>query len=300
MQTDMERQHFLKVLGMSILGTAGGALSLKTFASGIKDTEDSETKMPALFLGHGSPMNTIEVNDFTQRLNKLGKEISPRPRAILCISAHWLTKGTFVQAQAHPQMVYDMYGFPAELYKFRYPAPGSPETAKEVKELVKKTEVQLDTEWGYDHGNYSVMTHLYPNADIPVFQLSIDYHKPMEYHYELAQELVALRKKGILIIGSGNITHNLRVNEFGNENAKPYDWAVEFDHTMKTYLDDNNYQGLIDYEKLGKIAKLAHPEPSHYIPLIYSAALREKGDTISYPYDKILYGTFSMRCVKIG
>ena len=296
----MERQQFLKLLGLGIVASAGGALSLKTFASSIKDTKDSEKKMPALFLGHGSPMNTIEDNAFTRAIRKLGEEITPRPRAVLCISAHWLTKGTYVQGEPNPQMIYDMSGFPDKLYKFKYPAPGFPEGAREVQEVVKKTPVGLDTEWGFDHGNYSVMTHLFPKADIPVFQLSIDYYKPMSYHFELAQELSALRRKGILIVGSGNITHNLRVNEFGNENAKPYDWAVEFDHTMKTYLDEGNYQGLIDYEKLGKIAKLAHPEPSHYIPLIYSAALQEKGDTISYPYDKIEYGTFSMRCVKIG
>ncbi|KAA3609699.1 MAG: 4,5-DOPA dioxygenase extradiol [Calditrichaeota bacterium] len=259
----------------------------------------SDLKMPVLFVGHGSPMNAIEENDFTRTLNKLGVDL-PHPKAILCISAHWATRGTFVNISPKPKMIYDMYGFPKELYEVQYKANGSPETAREIQELISSTNVQSDTEWGFDHGNWSVMTRLFPQANIPLFQMSIDYYKPMSYHYELAKQLKALRKKGVLIIGSGNITHNLQVVDIHDINAKPRDWTLEFDSVIKKFIDDKDHQGLINYQHIGKSAQLAVPEPSHYFPLIYTVALQEKDEESSYFYEKFHYGTLSMRGLKIG
>jgi len=256
-------------------------------------------KTPALFIAHGSPMNAIEQNDFTLTLQKLGQSLV-KPKAILCISAHWLTKGTFVDISPKPKMIYDMYGFPKELYEIKYPAKGAPKIADEIIKTITDTSIQRTTDWGLDHGTWSILTHLYPKADIPVFQLSIDYNQPMQYHYDLAKQLNTFRKKGILIIGSGNLTHNLRIVDFNDINAKPKDWALEFDTKIKEYIDARNHKGVIDYQKIGSSAKLAVPEPSHFIPLIYTLALQDNDDEIEYFYDKFHYGTLSMRCIKIG
>ncbi len=264
-----------------------------------KNNSRKGTRMPALFIGHGSPMNAIEQNDFTLRLRKLGKEL-PKPKAVLCISAHWLTNGTYANISQRPKMIYDMYGFPAELYKIEYPAPGSPQFAKELINIVKKTAVASDVEWGFDHGNWSVMKWLFPDADIPLFQMSIDYHKPMRYHYELAKELRLLREKGVLIIGSGNLTHNLRSIDFSSKDAPVKDWALEFDTKICTALDNKNHEKIIEYEKLGAAANLAVPEPSHFIPLIYIIGLQDGDEQVSYIYDKIEYGTLSMRSLIIN
>lgn len=295
---DMERKDFLKLAGLGITATAGG-LSFKSFAEEAHALENSETKMPVLFIGHGSPMNAIEDNAVTRAMKKLGTEL-PKPKAVLVISAHWLTRGTQVLSAAKPKMIYDMYGFPEALYKVKYEAPGAPDFATEVKNTATKTSIGLSDDWGFDHGNWSVMTHLFPKADIPVFQLSIDYHKPAKYHYELAQELAKLREKGILIIGSGNMTHNLGDFDISNENGTPKDWALEFDSKMKGFLDNHDHQSIVDYEKLGKIAKLSHPEPSHFQPLLYAIGFQGKDDKITYPHEGIMYGTMSMRNVKIG
>ncbi len=193
--------------------------------------ENPKTKMPVLFVGHGSPMNAIGNNLFTKTLNQKGLSL-PKPKAILCISAHWLSRGTFVNVSPYPKMIYDMGGFPKELYEIVYPAQGSPETAKEVQKLGSKTPIWEDLNWGFDHGNWSVMRHLFPKADIPVFQMSIAYDKPMQYHYDLANELKNLREMGVLIIGSGNVTHNLSRVDFSGENAPVQSWAKEFDESV--------------------------------------------------------------------
>jgi len=276
-----------------------GIATIKTWVNEIEKLTETEIKMPALFIGHGSPMNAIEQNDFTQTLQNLGQSLI-KPKAILCISAHWTTKGTFVDISPNPKIIYDMYGFPKELYNLKYPANGAPIIANEISKTITHTTIQKSTDWGLDHGTWSVLTHLYPQADIPTFQLSIDYHQPMQYHYDLAKQLNKFRKKGVLIIGSGNLTHNLKIVDFHDINAAPRDWALEFDTKIKEFINDKNHKGVIDYKKIGSSAQLAVPEPSHFIPLIYTLALSDNNDEIEYFYDKFHYGTLSMRCLKIG
>lgn len=256
-------------------------------------------RMPVLFAGHGSPMIALEDNELTRKLTAVGKEL-PRPRAILCISAHWITKGSFVSISPSPSMIYDMYGFPDALYKVQYPAPGYPEGAEKVIRTLGSDLIHPDTEWGFDHGNWTIMKHLFPDADIPVFQMSIDYEKPMEYHFELAAKLKPLRDQGILIIGSGNITHNLRELDFSDVNARPFDWALEFDGNIKSFLDLGNSKGLIGYQSLGTAARHAVPEPSHYFPLVYTAGLRDANEEAVYFNDVFQYGSLSMRSVVFG
>jgi len=291
----VKRGDFLKNITLGTLGM----VTIKTWANEIEKLTETGLKMPAIFIGHGSPMNAIEQNDFTQTLQNLGQSLI-KPKAILCISAHWTTKGTFVDISPNPKMIYDMYGFPKELYQVKYPVKGAPNFASEVTKLITSTKVEKSTDWGLDHGTWSVLKHIYPKADVPTFQLSIDYNQPMQYHYDLAKQLKELRKKGVLIVGSGNITHNLNIVDLHNINAKPRDWTLEFDTKIKKFIDDRDHQAIIDYHKIGSSAKLAVPEPSHYIPLIYTLALQEDKDEIDYFYDKFHYGTLSMRCVKFG
>ena len=291
----MKRGDFLKNITLGTLGM----VTIKTWANEIEKLTETGLKMPAIFIGHGSPMNAIEQNDFTQTLQNLGQSLI-KPKAILCISAHWTTKGTFVDISPNPKMIYDMYGFPKELYQVKYPVKGAPNFASEVTKLITSTKVEKSKDWGLDHGTWSVLKHIYPKADVPTFQLSIDYNQPMQYHYDLAKQLKELRKKGVLIVGSGNITHNLNIVDLHNINAKPRDWTLEFDTKIKKFIDDRDHQAIIDYHKIGSSAKLAVPEPSHYIPLIYTLALQEDKDEIDYFYDKFHYGTLSMRCVKFG
>lgn len=273
--------------------------TINNWADEMRGNGYSEQVMPTIFVGHGSPMNAIEDNDFTKSLQSTGKTL-PKPKAILCISAHWLTNGTFVNASPKPKMIYDMYGFPEELYQVNYPAIGAPELAEQTKDIIENYNVKLDYDWGFDHGCWSVLHHLFPNADIPVYEMSIDYNQPMQYHYELAKYLKNLRKKGVLIVGSGNITHNLRLVNMSDINAKPVDWALEFDTNIKQFLNEFNHQGLIDFHKIGSSSRYAVPEPSHYIPLIYIAALQSRKENISYLYEDFHYGSLSMRCLKIG
>ena len=266
----------------------------------ISSTFSNTEKMPVLFLGHGSPMNAIEENQFVAGFRNLAKTL-PQPNAILCISAHWFTKGTKVTAMEMPRTIHDFGGFPKELFAVQYPAQGSPELAIDTKELLFPTEVELDHEWGLDHGAWSVIKHLYPEANVPVIQLSIDYSKSPQYHFELAQKLSALRHKGILIIGSGNIVHNLRLVDFYNMDIDNYgfDWAVEAREKVNSYLLDGNFQALIDYEKRGTAVQLAIPTPEHYLPLIYTLGLKEKQEELSLFNDKLLGGSLSMTSVKI-
>jgi len=257
-------------------------------------------KMPVLFLGHGSPMNAIEENEFVKGFRNIGNEIT-KPKAILCISAHWETKGTFVTAMPSPRTIHDFGGFPKELFAVQYPVAGSPDLAKETKALIKRTEVGLDEKWGLDHGAWSVLKHLYPNADVPVIQLSIDYTKGPQYHFELAKELSILREKGILIVGSGNMVHNLGMVAWNKLNESfAYDWAIEANEKMKSYLLTGDFKKLIDYKNQGKAFELAIPSPEHYLPLIYTLGFINKEEKIHIFNDKPVAGSLTMTSVKIG
>lgn len=260
----------------------------------------STEKMPVLFLGHGSPMNAIEENEFVTGFRNIGKEI-PKPNAILCISAHWETKGTFVTAMELPRTIHDFGGFPKALFDVQYPAQGSPELAKETQRIVQGAEVGLDQKWGLDHGCWSVVKHLYPNADIPTIEMSLDYSLTALSHYELAQELASLREKGILIIGSGNIVHNLRMVEWDKlDSIYSYEWATEANEKMKEYILDEDYQPLINYQSQGKSFDLAIPSPDHFLPLLYTLALKERNEKVRLFNDEIVAGSLSMTSLKIG
>jgi 4,5-DOPA dioxygenase extradiol len=258
-------------------------------------------QMPMLFAGHGSPMNAVEDNEFVHGWKEAVKSI-PEPSAILCVSAHWETDGTSVTAMEKPTTIHDFGGFPQELYAVQYPAPGSPELARQVKSIITIADAGLDNKWGLDHGCWSVLKHMYPDADIPVVQLSLDYTKPAKYHYELAGELFSLRKKGVLIIGSGNIVHNLRLFAWNNLN-KPgfgFDWAIEADEKMKKLILEDNHQALIDYRSQGKAFDLAIPTPEHYLPLLYVLALKQQGENVSFFNDKAVGGSLMMTSMIIG
>lgn len=293
----MNRKSFLKIIGLTpFLYSMKNINELYTTSQAFPNTE----KMPVLFLGHGSPINAIEENQFVTGFRNVAKTL-PKPNAILCVSAHWFTKRTKVTAMEMPQTIHDFGGFPQELFNVQYPAKGSPELAQITHELLLPTPVELDHEWGLDHGAWTVIKHLYPNADIPVIQLSIDYTKSAQYHFELAQKLQALRNKGILIIGSGNIVHNLRLVDFANfdRDNYGYDWAIEARETVNNYLIDGNYKPLIEYDKQSKALQMAIPSPDHYLPLIYTLGLQQKGESISLFNDKLVAGSLSMTSLKI-
>lgn len=257
-------------------------------------------KMPALFLGHGSPMNSLQENEFVQGFRKVSSEI-PKPQAILCVSAHWETRGTQITAMEKPTTIHDFGGFPKALFEVQYPAPGSPELARETKSIIKKTEVELDDKWGLDHGAWSVIKHLYPEADVPVIELSLDYYQTPQFHYELAQELKPLREKGVLIIGSGNMVHNLRMVAWDKLNEDfGYDWALEASEKMRQFILDGDHQSLINFSGQGKEFQLAIPTPEHYLPLLYALALKDNNESISLFNDKSVGGSLSMTSVKIG
>lgn len=293
----MERSHFLKILLASPLALAAMKLKeLETITHGLTETE----KMPVLFLGHGSPMNAIEENEFVTGFRNIGKGI-PKPKAILVISAHWETRGTFVTAMDKPKTIHDFGGFPQALFDVQYPAPGSPELAKETKSIITKTQVGLDEKRGLDHGAWSVVKHLYPKADVPVIQMSIDYTQGAQYHYELAKELASLRKKGVLIVGSGNMVHNLGMVAWDklNTDSYGYDWAIEANEKMKQYILSDNHKPLIDFKSQGKAFDLAIPSPEHYLPLIYTLALKDSNEKITLFNDKAVAGSLTMTSVKI-
>jgi 4,5-DOPA dioxygenase extradiol len=262
---------------------------------------ESTEQMPVLFIGHGSPMNAIEENEFSLSWQELGKSI-PAPNAILCISAHWETAGTLVTAMQNPQTIHDFGGFPRELYDVQYSAPGSPELAFDIKHTVSGTTVGVDEKWGLDHGSWSVIRNIYPKADIPVIQLSLDYHKTPQLHYELAKELISFRKKGVLIIGSGNMVHNLgRIAwdhaadpEFG------FDWALHANETFKRLIISNHYKDLVNYKLLGKEVQMSVPTPDHYLPLLYALALKEENEAVTFFNDKAVMGSLTMTSVRIG
>ena len=293
----MNRKKFLQSL--ALLPLTGAAMKLNELNK-ITAPFNSTAQMPVLFLGHGSPMNAIEENEFVTGFRNIGKEIT-KPNAIICISAHWETKGTFVTAMQKPPTIHDFGGFPQALFDVQYPAPGDPELAKETKSLITKTTVGLDDKWGLDHGAWSVIKHLYPNADVPVIQLSLDYSQPPQYHYDLAKQLASLRKKGVLIIGSRNLVHNLRMVAWDKLNAGEYgyDWALEAKAKMNQFILSNDHQQLINYKSQGKAFDLAIPTPEHYLPLLYTLALKEENEKVSLFNDKALAGSLSMTSLKI-
>ncbi|MBL0357446.1 MAG: 4,5-DOPA dioxygenase extradiol [Chitinophagaceae bacterium] len=293
----MNRKKFIHSLALT--GMAGIAMKLNALNQLTNNFDDSE-QMPVLFLGHGSPMNAIEENEFVQGFRNIGKTI-PKPTAILCVSAHWETRGTFVTAMEKPPTIHDFGGFPKALFDVQYPAPGSPSLAKETQGIITKTEVKLDESWGLDHGCWSVVKHLYPAADVPVIQMSLDYSQARQYHYELAKQLSALRKKGILIIGSGNMVHNLRMVAWDkfNQPDYAYDWAAEANSKMKEYILSGDHHPLINYKSQGKAFDLAIPTPDHYLPLLYILALKEENEKISLFNDKAVAGSLTMTSVKI-
>lgn len=271
--------------------------SIKAFQNFTDTLSRQDHTMPLLFIGHGSPMNGIEDNEFSLKWEKLGKEI-PLPTAVLCISAHWLTKGTLITAMEHPQTIHDFGGFPQALFDVQYPAPGDPALAKETASLIHKTSVGLDHEWGLDHGTWSIVKRMYPEANIPVLQLSIDYSKGPQYHYELARELEALRKKGVLIIGSGNMVHNLRILDWHRADSG-YDWAIDINETFKKSILSGDHRTLINYEGLGQAGKLSIPTPEHYLPLLYILGLTNSKEKTTIFNDKLVMGSISMTSVRI-
>jgi len=292
----MNRKNFITLLSGGI-----AMASIQPFYDWTKGLGEEEEKMPVLFIGHGSPMNAIEDNEFSKRWQQMGKEI-PTPKAVVVVSAHWLTKGTMVTAMPSPKTIHDFGGFPQALFDIQYPAPGSPELATEIQKLITNPAVELDHDWGLDHGTWSVVKHMYPDADIPVLQLSIDYYKPAAYHYELAKQLLSLRKKGVLIIGSGNMVHNLRMVAWDKLNEPEYgfDWALEMNDIFKNKISNGFHKELIQYEKLHKAATLAIPTPDHYYPLLYILALQTDNDKVEFFNDKAVGGSLTMTSVKIG
>lgn len=254
--------------------------------------------MPAIFFGHGSPMNALESNDYSRAWAALGAEL-PRPRAVLAISAHWYLPGTYVTAMDTPRTIHDFGGFPAELYQVQYPAPGSPTLAERVAELVAPVSVALDHRWGLDHGTWTVLRHLFPTADVPVVQLSIDAGRSSSYHYRLGQRLAPLRDEGGLVIGSGNVVHNLHAYVWGRRSTAAFDWAVRFEKAVRASLVAGNHDALIDYTRLGEDARLAVPTPEHYLPLLYVAGLQRSEEAVDFPVEGFDGGAISMLAVRI-
>ncbi len=255
--------------------------------------------MPAIFFGHGNPMNAIANNDYTKGWQAIGQTVH-RPAAVLVLSAHWYIQGCKVTANVAPRTIHDFGGFPKELFAVAYPAPGSPELAQRVKELLAPVAVELDDSWGLDHGTWSVLTHVFPQADIPVVQLSIDSRQPAIFHYELGKRLAKLREEGVLVIGSGNLVHNLHTYAWGETGIPPFDWAVRFEQKILELLLQGDDAGIIAYEELGHDALLSVPTPDHYLPLLYILGLRRGDDAVSFPLQGVDGGSTSMLTIRIG
>jgi 4,5-DOPA dioxygenase extradiol len=256
------------------------------------------TRMPAVFFGHGSPMNALERNRYTDAWRQIGASM-PKPKSVLCVSAHWMTRGTAVTAMDKPRTIHDFGGFPQELFEVQYPAPGSPALAARVRELLAPTEVQQDQSWGLDHGTWSVLAHVYPDANVPVVQLSLDASQPTRYHYDLGARLAPLRGEGVLIVGSGNVVHNLGRMQW-TDDARPFDWATRFNEKVRAHLAAREHAALIDYAFLDKDARLSVPTPEHYLPLLYILAQQSQGEALSLPVDGIEYGSIGMLTVAVG
>ena len=254
---------------------------------------------PAIFFGHGNPMNALLNNPYTAGWSALGKQI-PKPCAILSISAHWYVPEIGVTISTAPRTIHDFGGFPRELYQVRYPAPGHPALAARVQELLAPLSVVLDERWGLDHGTWSVLRHLYPQADVPVVQLSIDETQPPSFHFELGRKLAVLRDEGILILGSGNLVHNLHAYAWGRHTVDPYDWAIRFETMARDMMVAGEYGPLIDYENLGEEALLSIPTPDHYLPLLYVLATKQEGEAVTFPVEGVDGGSISMLAAKVG
>lgn len=255
--------------------------------------------LPAIFFGHGNPMNALLDNEYTRRWSAIGQAIA-RPKAILSISAHWYVPATGVTVSTAPRTVHDFGGFPPELYEVKYPAPGDPELARRVQQLLAPVPVALDNSWGLDHGTWSVLKHVYPQADVPIVQLSIDETQPAEWHFDIARRLAILRDEGVLIVGSGNLVHNLHTYAWGREAVEPYDWALRFEQQARAMLVAEENRPLIDYERLGRDAMLSIPTPDHYLPLLYVLGTRQEGEPASFPVEGVDGGSVSMLSVRIG
>jgi 4,5-DOPA dioxygenase extradiol len=287
----MNRRKFIRIGTLTTMTAAFSSLK------GLENLPDN-SEMPVLFIGHGSPMNAIEQNEFTKNWTEMGKDV-PKPKAILVVSAHWETRGTQVTAMKNPKTIHDFGGFPQALFDVEYKAPGSPELAAEIPELIHSAGVSQDLTWGLDHGAWSVLKPMFPLADIPVIQLSLDYLKTPAQHYELGKELAALRKKGVLIIGSGNIVHNLGMMNWNAKNTG-FDWAIEFNQRVKDAIDQQLSAKLINYKLLSSAAQLAVPSTEHYLPLLYAIALRKPDEPILYFNDSPVMGSLTMTSLRIG
>ena len=255
--------------------------------------------MPAVFVGHGNPMNALARNHYTGAWAKLGVDL-PRPRAILCISAHWFVPGAAVTISTAPRTIHDFGGFPKELFQVQYPAPGDSALARRVQQLLSPLPVALDDSWGLDHGTWSVLCHVYPRADIPVVQLSIDETQPASFHYDIGQRLALLRGEGVLIVGSGNVVHNLHTYAWGRHPVEPYDWTLRFEQDVRDLLMSGDHKPLIHYESLGRPALLSIPTPDHYLPLLYTVGAKQKQDPVTFPVEGVDGGSISMLAVRVG
>lgn len=292
----MNRNQVIKSLAAGVVGMS----TLSAFRQFTSDLQEEAPLMPVLFIGHGSPMNGISDTDFSRRWTQMAKEI-PAPNAVLVVSAHWFTQGTKITAMDFPETIHDFGGFPQALFDVQYPAPGNPALAIETASLIRSAHVELDHDWGLDHGTWTIVRHMYPQANIPVLQLSIDYSKGAQFHYDLAKELYGLRKKGVLIIGSGNMIHNLGMVAWNKLNdAYAYDWALKMNETFKSLIQDGDHKALVNYSLLGKEATLAIPTPEHYLPLMYTLGLKGSKDAISFFNDKVVGGSLNMTSVRFG
>jgi 4,5-DOPA dioxygenase extradiol len=291
----MNRQKFLQLL--ALFPAIGSSMKLSELAQ-LTDPFSATEQMPVLFMGHGSPMNAIQENEFTIGWKNMGEGL-PKPNAILCISAHWETNGTWVTAMNRPRTIHDFGGFPKALFDVQYPAPGSPSVAQQTRDAVQTVSVGLDEKWGLDHGAWSVIKHLYPDADVPVLQLSLDYRQSPAWHYALGRELAALRRKGVLIIGSGNIVHNLGMLNWQQPDGG-FDWAEQARLAINQLILDGNHTQLARYNQLGREIQLSIPTPEHYLPLLYTLALKDEKEPLSFFNDKTIMGSIAMTSLRIG
>jgi 4,5-DOPA dioxygenase extradiol len=293
-QFDLKRRNFIK---NTILTGSALMTSLKSAYSHLNESQPTE-KMPVLFIGHGNPMNAIENNYFSQGWEETGKKL-PRPKAILSVSAHWVTPGsTRVTAMENPKIIYDFYGFPKQLYEMKYPASGSPEMAQETIRQSGNVHIYSDHDWGLDHGTWTVLIRMFPEAKIPVYQLSIDYRKSPAYHFSLAEDLKKLREKGVLIVGSGNMVHNLGALYPGT--SKPVEWAEEFDNKITRLIEGGDFESVTNFLDLGELARKAHPSYEHFLPLIYSLGFTDKSEDFRFFNEGFDMGSISMKSILIG
>lgn len=253
-------------------------------------------RMPAIFFGHGNPMNALHNNAWTEGWNAIGRAM-PKPKAIVCVSAHWYPPATLVTAVEQPRTIHDFGGFPKPLFEVQYPAPGDLDVCKRVQELAG---AEFDNEWGLDHGTWSVLVHVFPDADVPVIQLSIDETQPARFHYDVGRKLAPLRDEGVLVMGSGNLVHNLHAYGWGRHVPEPYDWAVRFERSARDWMSAGDHQPLIDYTTLGRDAALSAPTPDHYLPLLYVLGAQQPGDSVSFPVEGVDGGSVSMLTVQVG